>query len=97
MDPKVKNLLKFLVLRLSVLLALIYSFFTFFVPDGDLVRGVGYLFIIILLGRVILLLYRHQILPAKKPLEYGSWAIITGCTSGMISLSYFLVLPYFSS
>jgi hypothetical protein len=77
MDPKVRNLLVFLAKNVfaptAVIVAVVYS-------GGvtDYFRLLGQITIALLLWRVGLSIYRRLILPSKKPLEFGKWAIVTG-------------------
>ena len=44
---------------------------------------IGLLTTLTIIIRLALSIYRRLILPAKKPLEFGKWAIVTGSTSGI--------------
>jgi len=81
-DPKVYNLIKFIVLRGSVLFAVGYSIPHIF-GIKNLLTIVGLIVSIAASWRIALSIYRRMIIPAKKPKEYGKWAIVTGSTSGI--------------
>jgi hypothetical protein len=77
LDPKVKNLIIFFVTKGGFTFFLLYLFVKF---SGitDLVWLFGFLVLLVIAWRVSLSVYRRLILPAKKPLEFGKWAIVTG-------------------
>lgn len=84
LDPKVYNFLEFFVIKggaaaltFYVVLKLGYKF------GYDAVHVIFAITIAIILWRALLSIYRRVIKPAKKPLEYGKWAIVTGTTSGI--------------
>ena len=82
MDPKIKNLLKFLLLRGTALFAIGYflpSLIGIYDPYKLAVLIVGG----IVLWRILLSIYRRMILPPKQLHEYGGWVIVTGSTSGI--------------
>jgi len=54
-----------------------------FIGVKDYIWLFGFLTLLLALWRVALSVYRRLILPAKKPLEFGKWAIVTGSTSGI--------------
>lgn len=81
-----KNLIIFLVTRLSALCAILYSLWNY-APSNlhleDPLRLIGLITIVVLLWRACLSLWR-RLFSNPKPLEsYGQWAIITGSTSGI--------------
>ena len=82
LDPKVKNLIRFVVVNFGGAIALLVA--------GIKITGVTNPFTIIgFIGaavgawRLCLHVYRRLILPPKDPLAYGKWAIVTGSTSGI--------------
>lgn len=81
-DPKVFNLFKFFLLRGGVLFCLGYAF-----PQVTGITDPYKIFTLAVLAvvvwRSLLSIYRRMILPAKKPTDYGKWAIVTGSTSGI--------------
>lgn len=83
-DPKMRNLLIFLVTRGSVVALCGWSYYTY-MPDtyknySSVLSG---FVTFIVVWRSLLSLYRRLVLPATKPREYGEWAIVTGSTSGI--------------
>jgi len=44
----------------------------------DYFRLTGQIVLVLLLWKAGTVFYRRVVLPAKKPLEYGKWAIVTG-------------------
>ncbi len=81
-DPKVKNLFIFVTTRLGSVVGFCYGFI-WCTNERDPMRLVAYLTIGILVWRICLSIYRRLIVPAKEPLAYGKWAIVTGSTSGI--------------
>lgn len=82
MDPKLKNLLKHL--SINVLLpSASFILLVRLLNISDVVYIVGLLVIIVITIRFCVSFYRRVILPAKRPLEFGKWAIVTGSTSGI--------------
>lgn len=82
MDPKLKNLLKHL--SINVLLpSAAFILLIRLLNISDVEYIVGLLVIIVVTIRGFVSFYRRVILPAKRPLEFGKWAIITGSTSGI--------------
>lgn len=82
MDPKVKNLIKFIITRFGTLAVIIYGYFKYS-GERDPVRFVGTVVLAVAAWRGSLSIYRRVIKPAKKPASYGKWAIVTGTTSGI--------------
>jgi len=82
MDPKLKNLLKHL--SINVLLPLLaFILLVRLLNISDIVYIVGLLAIIVITIRSCVSFYRRVILSAKRPLDFGKWAIVTGSTSGI--------------
>ena len=81
-DPKVKNLFKFLGLRLLILGGFFYVLIKY-VESKDPIRIVGIMTLLLAGWRISLSVYRRLIQPPKDIHSYGKWAIITGCTSGI--------------
>mmetsp|Transcript_7554 Transcript_7554/g.8230 ORF Transcript_7554/g.8230 Transcript_7554/m.8230 type:complete len:330 (-) Transcript_7554:1446-2435(-) len=82
MDPKVKNMLKYMAKNLALpLIAIVGAIKVFGITDY--IRLLGQVALVIIVWRGGLSIYRRRIQPAKKPLEFGKWAIITGSTSGI--------------
>ncbi len=82
MDPKLKNLLKHL--SFNVLLPLAsFILLIRLLNISDVVYIIGLLAIIVIVIRFCVSFYRRVILSAKRPLEFGKWAIVTGSTSGI--------------
>ena len=79
LDPRTWNLIKFLVTR-SLAAAIIIFLTLKFTQETDVLRLLGGFVVVITLWRSLLSIYRRLIAPAKKPLEYGKWAIVTGST-----------------
>lgn len=81
-DPKVWNLFRFFIVRM---IAVIAFFFVFIKVTGfkNTYEVVGAVSILLLIRRIAISVYRRLIIPAKDPLEYGKWAIVTGSTSGI--------------
>jgi hypothetical protein len=77
LDPKVKNLIKFLTKNL-VLPAVIFMVFIKFIGVTDYYRLVGQLTLALIVWKAGLTFYRRMIEPAKNPLDMGKWAIVTG-------------------
>ncbi len=77
MDPKVRNLIIFFVTNFGVVFVALY-FFVKFSGITDLVWLFGFLVLLLIGWRLFLSVYRRLIEPAKKPLEFGKWAIVTG-------------------
>lgn len=77
MDPKVKNLLKFLVETVLLPVVLLVALFKYF-QVNDFFKAFGIITLAILVWRIGLAVYRRLILPGKKPQEFGKWAIVTG-------------------
>ena len=49
--------------------------------SADFFYWIGVATFLITIWRLLLTFYRRVILPSKKPLQYGKWAIVTGCTN----------------
>jgi hypothetical protein len=75
MDVKVKNLIKFLLFRVVLVLAVAIAAVFYLIPDRDPLRMTGFVVIAIAFWRITLSIYRHMILPSKNILAYGRWAI----------------------
>lgn len=81
-DPKIKNLTIFFLLRGGVLFGLGYflpSLLGIYDPYKLAVLVIG----TITAWRILLSIYRRMILPPKQPKDYGEWVIVTGSTSGI--------------
>jgi 17beta-estradiol 17-dehydrogenase / very-long-chain 3-oxoacyl-CoA reductase len=96
LDPKVYNLLKFIIFNMCLPIAALSYLYKYLSNSGLLAdladRGIfhgskieliGLVFTIVTLYKTWLLVYRGFIIRGKKPESYGKWAIITGSTSGI--------------
>jgi short-subunit dehydrogenase len=81
-DQKVWNLFRFVIIRLSVIAALFYVLIRV-TGMSSFFEVVGVTVVLVLLYRFMLMLWRRSILPPKRPLAYGKWAIVTGSTAGI--------------
>lgn len=81
-DPKTKNLIKFLGTRLAPFIAAVWAAIKFS-GERDVIKIIGYTTLVIIIWRSALSIYRRLILPAKDPRSYGKWAVVTGTTSGI--------------
>lgn len=77
LDPKVKNLLKFMLQNIILPVVALFVAIRFF-GITDYFRLIGQLTIGLLAWKAWTSFYRRVLLPPKKPLEYGKWAIVTG-------------------
>ena len=77
LDPKVKNLIIFLVKNLAALVIAL-ALFVKFSGVTDYIRLFGILVLLIGGWRIFLSIHRRLIQKPKKPLEFGKWAIVTG-------------------
>jgi 17beta-estradiol 17-dehydrogenase / very-long-chain 3-oxoacyl-CoA reductase len=82
LDPKVRNLLIFVVNRTIGAVVLVKGFL-YVTGETDPARLFGLAVLAIIGWRVLLMLYRRLVVPGKHPLAYGKWAIVTGSTSGI--------------
>jgi short-subunit dehydrogenase len=82
LNPKVKNLFIFIGQFLLFISVVGYIFY-YFVDEQDPLRLFALAIIAIVSWRILLSMYRRLVLPAKHPLAYGKWGIITGSTSGI--------------
>jgi len=84
MDPKVRNLLVFLLTRVGALGGLVFLWWRYTPKEQrDPLRLIGAAAVIILLWRASLSLWR-RFFSRPKPLDsYGKWVVITGSTSGI--------------
>lgn len=82
LDPKVRNLMIFLVTRGGSVAAFLY-FVLKYSGETDPVKLVGWLTIAVLSWRMSLSMYRRLIQAPKDPLAYGKWGIVTGSTAGI--------------
>jgi 17beta-estradiol 17-dehydrogenase / very-long-chain 3-oxoacyl-CoA reductase len=82
LDPKVKNVIKFLVMSIVGLSVLLYLFLKYS-GESDPLRIIGIMTLLIAIWRTLLAIYRRILQPPKKPTSYGKWAIVTGSTSGI--------------
>lgn len=82
MDPKVKNLLKWLAQTIGGLVLTVVG--TIYLTGiREPLALIGFFTLLILIWRACLSVIRRKIIPAKAPLAYGKWAVITGSTSGI--------------
>jgi len=81
-NVKVVNLCKFFV-KFFALIGTIAVISIYFLDERDPLKLLGIAIITILVWRILLSIYRRLIIPAKHPLTYGKWAIVTGSTSGI--------------
>jgi hypothetical protein len=77
LDPKVRNLFIFLFKNLVVPLIPIVLLIKY-IGVTDYFRLFGILTLALLVWKVGYTFYQRCILPAKKPQEFGKWAIVTG-------------------
>ncbi len=83
LDPKSKNLIKFLFPRLAIVGLLVYVVaFTNYIP-GNSAEKVLFLIALVALVRILLSIYRRLVQSAKPINKYGRWCIVTGTTSGI--------------
>ena len=82
LDPKVRNLLIFVVNRIVGAGLLCYSFL-YITGETEPVRLFGLAVLTIIAWRALLAVYRRILMPGKNPLAYGKWAIVTGSTAGI--------------
>lgn len=82
LDPKVKNFIIFFITRGPACVGGLWLLIT--------VTGVsnpffllGVIVFLVAIWRLALSIHRRLIQPAKHPLSYGKWAIVTGSTSGI--------------
>ena len=83
LDPKVRNLIIFLFNRSLAAAGMIWGFARLFPEERDPVRIFRLIVLSLIAWRLLLMIYRRVITPAKHPLAYGKWAIVTGSTSGI--------------
>ena len=76
-DPKVKNLIRF-ILQNVVLPVILFVLILKYFQITDYFRIFGIIVFLVALWRTILSVYRRVILPGKKPQDFGKWAIVTG-------------------
>ena len=81
MDPKVKNLLIWVIQCLTGLS--IYGWFHLTYLSSDPLTAFAQFVLLIATWRALLSFYRRCILPPKHPRQYGKWAVVTGCTDGI--------------
>jgi hypothetical protein len=93
LDPKVRNLFIFLFKNLVVPLIPIVLLIKY-IGVTDYFRLFGILTLALLVWKVGYTFYQRCILPAKKPQEFGKWAIVTGKTYS-IRLFYLSLLIMF--
>ena len=77
MDPKVRNLLKFVVKNMIGPVVIFIVALRFF-GISDYFRLFGQITLVILLWKAGYAFYQRVLLPAKKPKDFGKWAIVTG-------------------
>ncbi len=80
MDPKVKNLIKFFLQVGAGVGGLLYFILKVW-GESDWIRITGAITLAVAAWRAALSIYRRMILPAKAPLAYGKWAVVTGTKS----------------
>ena len=83
MDPKVRNLIIFVVNRGLAAGLVCWGFARSFPDERDPVRLLGFFVLALIAWRLLLMIYRRILTPGKHPLAYGKWAIVTGSTSGI--------------
>lgn len=91
MDPKIRNLLIFVIPRIVIIGSFGYGCFYLInspvysshLTNNVILNVVALLTILILAWRTSLTIIRRLLIPAKHPLSYGNWAIITGSTAGI--------------
>jgi len=95
MDPKVRNLSLFVLPRVAGLALIMWSLVTalrhaaasgLLAANGSVIMFLGLqavVVVVVLLWRVGLAIVRRLLVPPKRPLQYGKWAIVTGSTSGI--------------
>lgn len=76
-DPKVYNLIKFFTTELFPVVFGIAAYIYFF-KVTDYFRFLGQLTLSFGAFRASLQFYRRVLVRAKRPLDYGKWAIVTG-------------------
>eukprot|EP01033_Poteriospumella_lacustris_P013234 gene13234-9480_t len=81
-DPKIKNLIKFFLTRFILPIAGVVVVLRFW-GATDYFRLLGQATLLVLGVKYGVAFYRRVLTPAKKPLEFGKWAIVTGSTSGI--------------
>lgn len=82
LDPKVRNLLIFVVNRVIGAVVIGYGF-PYVTGETDPLRLFGLAVLAVIFWRVLLAVYRRFLTPGKNPLAYGKWAIVTGSTAGI--------------
>ena len=82
LDPKVRNLLIFVVNR-TVGAGILGYGFLYFTGEKEPVRLFGLAVLTVIVLRVLLAIYRRFLTAGKNPLAYGKWAIVTGSTAGI--------------
>jgi NADPH:quinone reductase-like Zn-dependent oxidoreductase len=82
LDPKVKNMSKFLIQNL-LLPGFVLVILLRFAGITDYYRLFGQATLAFLLWRLFLSIYRRMLLPAKDYRKMGRWVIVTGSTSGI--------------
>lgn len=89
MDPKVRNLLLFVVPRVAGLGAAGYLLHWLrrsnagLLEQNPILNLVTLFLVIVVVWRVGLSVFRRLVLPPRSPMSYGKWAIVTGSTSGI--------------
>lgn len=76
-DPKIKNLIKFFLTRFILPIATVVVVLRFW-GATDYFRLLGQATLVVLGIKYGVAFYRRVLTPAKKPLEFGKWAIVTG-------------------
>lgn len=77
LDPKVKNLIKFFVFRFFLPIIAVVLILRFW-GATDYFRLFGQATLLVLAIKYGVAFYRRVLTPAKKPLAFGKWAIVTG-------------------
>lgn len=89
MDPKVKNLLRFFFNNIVFPFGLVFGCIHYF-NITDYYRFFGQAVLVFIVWRICLAIYRRMIVPAKKPREFGKWAIVTGKGISLLPTAPFL-------
>lgn len=81
MDPKVRNLIIWIVQSLAMIGLGGYLWLKY--VSSEPFQALGQLVVLIAIWRSLLTFYRRCIIPPKHPRQYGKWAVVTGCTDGI--------------
>ncbi len=83
MDPKVKNLFRFFIANIILPLGVVVGCIRYF-NISDYYRFFGQAVLVFFLWKICVAVYRRMIVPAKKPREFGKWAIVTGKRNSLL-------------